>query len=355
MEMHISAPENFPEPARAANIEPGRQDYISTLLRLVRMELYKLRRRTYSKITLFILLGLVVAGVLLLGFASLSQVNSPASSFVPPRCAANTTSYCTTQTYTQAQLEQIKDQNLRGNARDLGFPGSFMTIATILNEAILALLGLILVGAISGTEYGMGTIRLLFTRGPTRVQGMLAKVIACLIYITIVMLLLIVVYMLVGMLVYPLTGEPYSYVFGLLHAANFGELLGNTLLLVLIAIASWYFYGLLALFFGTLGRSTAAALGATIAWFILDILLNYILSFLPGLFSSGPMHDLVTVLPTYLPSNNFAALAQNRVHVLSSQHPASISDAHALIVIGVYMVVLIGASCLLAARRDVTN
>lgn len=355
MEMHIDAPENFPEPARAANIEPGRQDYISTLLRLVRMELYKLRRRTYSKITLFILLGLVVAGVLLLGFASLSQVNAPASSFVPPRCSANTTSYCTTRTYTPAQLEQIKNQQLQANARELGFPSSFMTIASVLSEPILALLGLILVGAISGTEYGMGTIRLLFTRGPTRLQCMLAKILASLVYIVVIMLLLIVAYMLVGMLAYPLAGEPYSYTFGLLHAANFGKTLGNTLLLVLITVAGWFFYGLLALFFGTLGRSTAAALGATIAWFILEMLLGYILGFLPGLFSSGPMHDLVTALPAYLPSNNFAALVQNRLHGLGSQSPASISDAHALIVIGVYMVVLIGTSCWLAARRDVTN
>lgn len=355
MATHLSTQETFLEPKRAADIETGRRDYVSTVWRLARMELYKLRRRTYSKVVLFALVGLVAVFTVILGFYALSTAHAPASSFVPPPCAAHSTEYCTTQTYTSAQLEQIKNSQVQGFARMLGFPGSFMIIVGGLAQGILVLLGLALLGQIAGTEYTAGTIRLLFTRGPTRIQCMLGKIIACLVTVVVVLVLLIMVYVVVGMLVYPLAGEPYSYTFGFLHAANFWSTFGNTLLIALIVACSWFAYGLLALFFGTLGRSTAAALGAAFAWYILELILNPGLNFIASLIPSGPLHNLAQTLPNYLLDNNFAALVDHRMNVVKSAGPSAIPDAQALIVIAVYLVVLIGGSCLLAARRDVTN
>lgn len=355
MSLNIPAREAFPEPARAANIEIGRGDSISTLWRLTRMELYKLRRRTYAKVVLFILLCLIALAVLALGFFSLSQASSPASSLVPPTCSATRVSRCTTQTYSPAELAQIKNKVMQGNAGSLGFPGSFTTVAMALSEGFIALLGLALLGSLAGTEYGLGTIRLLFTRGPTRLQCMLAKVLAGLIYTAVVLLLLIVVYIAVGMLVYPMAGEPYSYTFGLLHAANFAAMFGNTLLLVLIALGYWFAYGMMALFFGTLGRSTAAALGGAFAWYVVETLLTFALNTLQSIVPTGPIHDLANALPNYLLTVNFSALVQNRLHALAGQDLSSITDVHALIVVACYLAFFIGGACLLAARRDVTN
>jgi ABC-type transport system involved in multi-copper enzyme maturation permease subunit len=355
MAIHISSGETFPEPARAANVEMGRRDYISTLWRLTRMEIYKLRRRTYSKVLLFILLSLIGIATLIIGFFALSQANSPASNLVPPSCATVTKSYCTNTTYTSAQLTQIKSETMQSNANALGFPGSLAIIAIVFSQGLMALLGLALLGPITGGEYSMGTIRLLFTRGPTRLQCMLAKVSASLIYTVAMLLILAVVYILVGMLVYPMAGEPYSYTFGHLHSSGFGILFGNSLLLIVIAIGYWFTYGMMALFFGTLGRSTAAAIGAAFSWYVLESLLSFGMGFLQGKVQTGPIHELAKALPTYLLSNNFGSLVQNRLHTLFGQQLSPISDIHALIVLAVYLVVLIGGSCLLAARRDVTN
>ena len=355
MAMHVPAGEAFSEPQRAASIEVGRRDSISILWRLTRMELYKLRRRTYSKVVLFVLLALVVTGALAVGLFSLSQANNPASSLVPRTCSATVVSRCTTHTYSAAELARIKSQAMQENANSLGFPGSFTMIVIALSEGIIALLGLALLGSLAGTEYGLGTIRLIFTRGPTRLQCMLAKVFAGLIYTSAVLLLLIVTYIIVGMLVYPMAGEPYSYTFGFLHAANFGAVFGNTLLLALIALGYWFIYGMMALFFGTLGRSTAAALGGAFAWYVGENLLTFLLNLLQSLVPTGPIHDLATALPDYLLTNNFGALVQNRLHVLAGQNLSSITDVHALIVTACYLALFIGGACLLAVRRDVTN
>ena len=350
-----SADQTFPQPARADNIDIGRQDYLSTAWRLTRMELYKLRHRTYSRVVLLILLGLVVLFVALIGLSSLSQANSPASSLVPPQCSAQPTSQCSTQHYSQAQLAQIKTADLQSKASVLGFPGSLKFAGAIFSYSLIVILGLLLLASIMGTEYSLGTIRLLFTRGPTRLQYILAKALAGLIYTAGVVVMLTLVYIIVGMLVYPMTGIPYSYTFGYFHAANFGTMFGNTLWLIAISIVNWYAFGVLALFFGTLGRSTAAALGGAFAWFFLEKVLPYLAAFLMNLVTTGPVHEILKAVPDYLFLGNLSALVQNRTQAIAGQSVAASADLHAAIVVSVYFVLLIGASCLITMRRDVTN
>jgi ABC-type transport system involved in multi-copper enzyme maturation permease subunit len=353
----LSTQQDFPEPKRAASVELGSQKPISVIWRLTCMEIYKLRRRTYSRVVLLILLGLVMLLTAFLGFTALSQANAPASSLIPPRCSANTTSQCTTRTYNQAQLEQNKVDTMHGNAMVLGLPGSFEAITQILSVAVIAPLGIALLGLITGVEYSTGIVRLLFTRGPTRLQCMLAKIIASLIYTAAVVCLLIIAYIAVGMLAYPLAGEPYSYIFGLFHTANFGTVIGNSMLLGLIAIGAWFTYGMLALFFGTLGRSTAAAAGSAFGWFILEMLVIKALGAVQALVLTGPIHALAKAVPDYLLFTNLTTLSQNRIHAISPSMmlPSSLSDSHALIVVGVYLVLLIGGACLIATRQQVTS
>lgn len=350
-----SAEKLFPPQARPASVELGRSDYLSTLWRLTRMELYKLRRRTYSRVIRWMLLGLIVLFVVLMGFFDHNEATSSAASLAPRQCSAQVTSHCTTQHYSQAQLAQIKETDLQQNANALGFPVSFEAVMIILSYPLLVIVGLLLLAPIMGTEYTLGTIRLLFTRGPTRVQCVLGKALAGLIYIAGILILLILTYIIAGMLFYPLAGMPYSYIFGHFHDGTFGRTFGNDLWLVAICIFYWYAFGALALFFGTLGRSTAAAIGAVIAWFVLEELIPKLVPTLMNLVKSGPVYDVLKAVPDYLFLGNLNTLAANRLSASAGQSVAASSDLHAAIVVGVYFVLLIGATCLITTRRDVTN
>ena len=157
------------------------------------------------------------------------------------------------------------------------------------------------------------------------------------------------------MLLYALSGVPYSYTFGLFHAANAGQTVNATLLTGLIVLIFWFAFSTVAFFFGTLARSTAAAIGVAFGWYVFEGIVSTILALLSQLISSGPLHDLFQQIPTYLLSSNFSALIQNRANDTGGNNPATITDLHALLVIGGYFVILIGGSLLLTRRRDVTN
>ncbi len=347
--------QTFPQPARAANVDIGHQGFLGTAWRLTRMELYKLRQRTYSRVVLGILLGLIALFVVLTGVSSLNEARTPAASNAPQECSAQVTTRCTTRHYSQAQLAQLKEEDLLHNANSLGFPGSLTFVMRILSYSLVAMLGLLLLAPMMGTEYTLGTIRLLFTRGPTRLQCILAKALAGLIYTAGVVIALTLTYIIVGMLVYPMAGIPYSYTFGLFHDPDFGVLFGNSLWLLVISIVYWYAFSVLALFFGALGRSTAAALGCVFAWFVLEEILPLLVGYLMGIFASGPVHDLLKAIPDYLFLSNLNTLAGNRWQAIAGQAVSWSSDLHSIIVIAVYFVLLIGASCLITMRRDVTN
>lgn len=345
-----------PLPMPASAIEMGGRSYFGTIWRLTRMELYKLRRRRYTTICLSMLLALLVLTIIVFSLYVFSQAQAPLDSYASPVCGqdAKGNFSCITPSYTQAQLQQLKNTTEQGFAQILGLPGSLTRIFQILGS--VAVLALLVLSPIAGTEYTQGTIRLLFTRGPTRLQCMWGKVLASLLTCAGLVLLFSAVYVVLGMALYPLTGQPYSYAFSLLTAANIGTVLSNTLLIGLITISYWFAYAMLAFFFGTLGRATAAAIGAALGWYVLEVIANTVFSLLQYFIDSGPLHDLFTAIPTFLPGNNFGALIANRLHAISpSASAADISDQHALLVIGVYLLLLIGGAFLLARRRDVTH
>lgn len=355
--MATSPQQIAPLPVPAVNIELGSTGYLSTVWRLTRMELYKLRRRRYTKITLIILLALLVLTMLIIGLYAFNQAQAPLSTFANQVCGTDPKGgfACTTPNYSQAQLEQMKQAAEQNLARVLGLPGSLMQIFQILGA--VAVLALLVLSPITGTEYTQGTVRLLFTRGPTRLQCMLGKLLASLITCAVVLLLLSATYIILGMLVYPLAGQPYSYTFGFFNDANFSNVLGNTLLIGLVALGYWFAYAMLAFFFGTWGRATAAAIGGAMGWYVLEGILNAVAAVLQGVIPTGTLHDLFKAIPDYLLGNNFSALINNRLQAMDSTATAApgISDLHALLVIAVYLLLLIGGAILIARRRDITH
>src|SRR5437763_7319111 len=76
--------EGAQRPTRVSSVIMGRLDYLSVTLRLIGMELYKLRRRRMSKVVGSIAFALAIILFLLISLGTLFTLNAPAESFAPP-------------------------------------------------------------------------------------------------------------------------------------------------------------------------------------------------------------------------------------------------------------------------------
>jgi ABC-type transport system involved in multi-copper enzyme maturation permease subunit len=313
-------------PIRTNLVHMGRQDFTSVVLRLTGMELYKLQRRTMSKVLSIISIGAVVVVFLLAGLLIDLAVNN-----------------ATAQGGTRPALEIV--------------PLSIylaLQVVSILGRVLIA----ILVGVIVGGEYGVGTIRLMFTRGPSRTQFLIGKVgaaVCCIAMGTLVMLVLGIV-----------LGVILGFLFHLPSAYDFfsAAWLGHTILYVLIAMLGLFMYAMMALFLSTLGRSTAAGIAGALVWLLLiEPILGTICNIVANV-SSGATATFFNAVPDYFIGNNITALQQNQNQAVfgsdfgrfvSSGNSIVLSDAHALLVLAGYLVVFIGVAWWVNERRDVTN
>jgi ABC-type transport system involved in multi-copper enzyme maturation permease subunit len=300
----------------------GRQDYLSVLLRLIGMELYKLRRRLMSKV-----LGSISIIATLSLFALITLV----------------------------ALLMAKDgaspETIRSFTETLRLPASLILIEELLLYMGQVLI-IILVSTIVGGEYASGTVRLMLTRGPTRMQILLSKVgtAICCIALGVVGVALLGV----------LTGLLLNFTTGIVPGFDFfsAAWLGHTLLYLLIIMLSLFMYAMMALFLATLGRATAAGLAGVLTWsFIIEPLIELISNF--GRNISGPTGSFFQSLPDYLMSTNISTLLQSQGLYVFPSSPGSpvalSSDLHALLVLAAYLIVFIGLSWWVTSRRDVTN
>jgi ABC-type transport system involved in multi-copper enzyme maturation permease subunit len=311
-----------PFSTRASSVLMGRQDYLSVLLRLIGMELYKLRRRLMSKV-----LGSISIIATLSLFALITLV----------------------------ALLMAKDgaspETIRSFTETLRLPASLILIEELLLYMGQVLI-IILVSTIVGGEYASGTVRLMLTRGPTRMQILLSKVgtAICCIALGVVGVALLGV----------LTGLLLNFTTGIVPGFDFfsAAWLGHTLLYLLIIMLSLFMYAMMALFLATLGRATAAGLAGVLTWsFIIEPLIELISNF--GRNISGPTGSFFQSLPDYLMSTNISTLLQSQGLYVFPSSPGSpvalSSDLHALLVLAAYLIVFIGLSWWVTSRRDVTN
>src|SRR6266705_5890681 len=230
-----SAPQVMPDPmaspsTRASSVLIGRQDYLSVLLRLTEMELYKIRRRTMSRVLSSISIIATISLFGLIALAAFLAINNGTS-----------------------------PENVRSFTEALRLPRSLALI-----EQLLLTLGqiliIILVSTIVGGEYTDKTVRLMLTRGPTRTQLLLSKigaaadaVVLCVVGIT-----------LLGIL----TGFMLNYITGITPTFDFFSMnwLGHALLYMLITMLGLFTYAMMALFLSTLGRATAAGMAGVLTW-----------------------------------------------------------------------------------------
>src|SRR6266567_3525810 len=282
----------------------GRQDYLSVLLRLTGMELYKLRNRAMSAVLGTIGVLSVVLAFLLITFLAVIFLGSSAT-----------------------------QENVRSISQLLRPPFSLYVTVWVLFTLGQVLI-VILVGAMVGGEYGVGTIRLLFTRGPARGQFLIAKML--------------------------------NFVTGIAPTFDFfsAAWLGYALLYLLSTMFCLFVYATLALFIATLGRSTAAGIAGALVWiFVAEPVVKVVCS-ISAAVSKGITADIARSIPDYLLSNNMSALLANQNEGLFGTRIASflalfgsfqLSNLHTLLVLAGYLILFIGLAWLINEYRDITN
>lgn len=342
--------------ARDASIIMGRQGYIFVVLRLIGMELYKIRRRALSKALGSIIIAIAILPFLAITAGTLFTLNTPLENFQPPCQAFSPGGQplppaqgpgADCPVLTTAQLESMRQTAVVDTSISLRLPSS-LNIAVQIAFAAGAVLTIILIGTVAGGEYSIGTIRLLFTRGPTRTQYLLGKLGAACIVIFCGFLLMVGLGILIGQVLNPLSGVAQS---GDFFDAGW---LGHAVMYVLIAMLEWLVFGAIAIFFGTLGRSTVAGVVGAIIWLVAEPILGGLLGLLGNL-SPGPFGDFLRAIPDYLISNNVNNLLGDQSYYLFHNGTPSETILRSVLVLAVYFVLFIGMALWLNQRRDITN
>jgi ABC-type transport system involved in multi-copper enzyme maturation permease subunit len=310
-----------PPASRASSVLMGRLDYVSVLLRLTGMELYKIRRRLMSKVLTFIS---VISTISLFGLLALAAFLMTKNG-TPP-------------------------EDIQRFSASLRLPDSLSLVVQLL-LTLGQILIIILVSTIVGGEYTDKTVRLMLTRGPTRAQFLLSKIGASLVSIVLGVVGLTLLGVLIGLMLNFTTG-----IIPVFHFFSMSWLI-HTLLYLLITMLGLFTYAMMALFLATLGRATAAGLAGVLTWsFLIEPAISVI-----GLFGktiNGPLGSLFQSLPDYLIGSNITVLLQSQYAYIFSlpagpQIPETSTDIHAMLVITVYLTVFIGIALWVKSRRDV--
>lgn len=307
-------------PERRHTVVMGRLDFLSVVLRLIGVELYKLRRRVMSKVMIMIALASIV--LFFLGIAAIIFFSFEA---IPGN---------------QAALVALSEP--------LRLPQSFTISVFILTNYIGLILIIILGGTIVGGEYGVGTIRLVLTRGPSRTQLLLAKLGALLTIIFCGLVILPLVGILIGLLLNIATGIGFDWRF-----LN-GNWLLHTLIFVLEGSLGLLVYAALAICLSTLGKNTAAGVAGGLIWWTLEGILTSLISLLASL-NRGPLGDFLRAIPDYFIGSNINALLQNEDNILTGGRAGVLGDLHAILVLLIYLLVFTGLAWWVNEQRDVTN
>lgn len=338
-----------PRSTRAGTVILGRMDFTSVLLRLIGMELYKIRKRLMSKVLGSLALFLAVLVPLAVGIELAINVNTPASNFVSAcqsQLEGKPDLLCVKSS--PAQMELLKQATLAAISEPLRLPSSLeMAVSQDgLNPGIILLI--ILIGSITGGELGIGTIRLMFTRGPWRGQFLLAKYGAALVCTVVSVLGMAIVGVLAGQIFNLLSGEHQSVAFFT------GAWLGHAVLYLLATMLNWFMYAVVAIFFSMLGRSTVAGVVGALTWFFAEPVLSNILT-IAGNFSLGIVSTFLNQLPNYFMGNSARILELHQAQYLFGGSGPSQIDLQAPIMLVVYLAVFIGLTWWLNESRDVTN
>ena len=293
------------------------------MTRLIKAEIYKLRKRSMTYILLLILIGFIV---LVLSIMQATALNSTTATTV-----GNSGTAITVIPAVAANVYFLKDA-ITGVMSILGSIGMILAVVLVANGM--------------GSEYSWNTIRPYLLCSESRLKMFTAKLIAAAVFIIAGMIIGLIIAILLGSLFTAIRG--FSWDMG----SSTASFTGRELLIFVRSLYVMLPYILLAFLFTVLGRSTAAGIGFGIGASVLE-------SIITGLMLMA--HGWLAKIPNYLLTPNIQkinSLAQSSggltINIGSNtiQTPSSI---HAFIVLAVYCVAFIAISFTLFQKRDVTG
>jgi ABC-2 type transport system permease protein len=293
------------------------------MARLIKAEIYKLRKRSMTYILLLILIGLFA---LILSITQANAINS-------------TTTTTVNNGVTPTQAVTVV-------AANVGFlQGAITSSISMLGGLIGVVLAVVLVANGMGSEYGWNTIRPYLLCSESRSKMFTSKLIADAVFILAGMIIGVITVILLGVLFTAIRGFSWNLGAGTLSFT------GHQLLDFVRAFYVLLPYALLAFLFTVLGKSTAAGIGFGIGASVLETIIT-------GLLSSA--HGWLAKIPDYLLSTNISKItslsgASGGVTIHAGTNTTAPSTLHAFIVLAVYCVVLVAISYTIFQRRDVTG
>jgi len=288
------------------------------MARLIRAEIYKLRKRSMTYVLLLILIGLFALII------SITQATTPTVTTV-------TNGITTTAPALAANVQFLQ--------------GVVTSSIAMLGGIVGVVLAVVLVANGMGSEYGWNTIRPYLLCSESRSKMFASKLIADAIFVVAGMIIGVITVILLGVLFTAIRG--YSWNLGASTLSFTGsQLLDFTRTFYVILP-----YALLAFLFTVLGRSTAAGIGFGIGASVLETIIT-------GLLSSA--HGWLAKIPDYLLSINVSKItslsgASGGVTVYGGPNTPMVTSLHSFVVIAVYCVVFTAIAYTIFQRRDVTG
>ncbi len=331
----------------------GRQHFWLTLLDLVRIEWRKMTRRSWPLLAVIaivcFLVGLSV-WIISAGAVAESQ-NLPDMYYRPTLCKYMppfSTVPCLHRELTASelrQMRQLQQQKVEALAAPLHFPHVVQTGVSLTNSVGLILL-VVLSAFLVGIDFESGMIRLFLTRGASRLQVYLARLVALLLLALIIAAVLQLLVIGMGALAMTLRLPAY---WGQLPALSWSWL-SHALLYVLTSALGIVFYGLVAMCGALWGRSTTAGIAAGLGWWII----NSMVDLLNG--QAGMLHGpvfLKRIVDLSL-TNTLNMLLHMQEHVLYNTPVPQASSVRIVLVLGICLIVPLLGAWWLYQRRDVT-
>lgn len=346
---------------QTATAQAMNESWMAHTGRLTLWNLRLARRRLMSKILAAILLFFFLVVIFFLVIVLVSERAATQTLSACPTTVSTTGTTgsdqppaepCTPVATGQDQQTQSIDQEL---AQTLTFPDILTTVGgytTFLGTILLC----ILAGAVIGNEYSFGTQRLALSRGVSRAQLIAAQVAALALLALIVSGAMLLLGTLFGVTLGPMVGGVIPNI----PLAGWGQLLLYWLVVALNLLA----YALIALLFGTLGRSTAVGIAGSLGYIIFESIVAPILAAVAYGYRGDDTGTTAEVAHHALLGPNLSALingvTQSPLNLGGSSSGSDlgispIPAGQGLFISLLYCVALVGLSYWLVRARDVTH
>lgn len=227
---------------------------------------------------------------------------------------------------------------------DLVLPDG-LVVALSLAAGFAAFIWPILAGSWAGGEYGWGTVRMVLTRQPSRVEFTLSGLIVVLLTVGIGLLLVLAAGAVAGSIIGAVDN---------VAAAAHPPGANGTAVFVKLFFAAWYtsaFYAVLAYAAGAVFRSAPAGIGLGIGFAVAQAAVSGIFSALGDPWTSIAQHfpdAYTTALTSRLANELIKGGPLGRVSSTAPSIPTS------LVALAIYFAILLGVMLAVAYRRDVT-